>query len=100
MGTKMFPDRIEKAMYKHPLVEQCCVIGIPDKERINYPKAFVVLKEDNHSPEITEEIKEVCRKRLPEYMVPEQIVIEKELPRTSRGKVDYRELEKRSIVKP
>lgn len=98
MVTKMFPDRIEKAMYKHPLVEQCCVIGIPDKERINYPKAFVVLKEDNHSLEITEEIKEVCRKRLPEYMVPEQIVIEKELPRTARGKVDYRELEKRSIV--
>ncbi|MBQ9248843.1 MAG: acyl--CoA ligase [Oscillospiraceae bacterium] len=93
--TKMFPDRIEKVIYKHPAVELCCVIGIPDEKRINYPKAFVVLKkEELNKNRITEEILQICREELPNYMVPDGIEYRSELPRTPRGKIDYRELER------
>lgn len=91
--TKLFPDRIEKAVYTHPSVELCCVIGIEDKDRINYPKAYVVLKDRNKSGMIKEEIMEICREQLPEYMVPEDIQFMNDLPRTPRGKIDYRALE-------
>ncbi len=94
-ATKMFPDRIGKAIYQHPAVELCCVIGVPDEARINYPKAFVVLKnEDRDREQIREEILQICREELPDYMVPDEIEYRSELPRTPRGKIDYRALEK------
>ena len=91
-ATKMFPDRIEKAIFKHSNVEQCCVIGVPDEERVNYPKAFVVLK--NKGEDSTNEILEICNDSLPEYMVPVEVVYLNDLPRTAARKIDYRALEK------
>ena len=93
--TKMFPDRIEKVIYAHRSVELCCVIGIPDQERINYPKAFIVLKEKTQSDleRIKAEIQDICKINLPNYMIPNEIVFVDDLPRTSRGKIDYRALE-------
>ena len=92
--TKIFPDRIEKVIYKHEDVALCCAIGISDDERINYPVAFVVLKSGARNKEqISEEILAICKKELPDYMLPENIVYRDDLPRTPRGKVDYRALE-------
>lgn len=95
--TKIFPDRIEKVLYDNPAVDLCCVIGIPDKQRINYPKAFVVLKKGiEESEQTTNSIIESCKAKLPEYMIPDEIEYRIELPRTERGKVDYRALEKQT----
>ena len=93
-ATKMFPDRIEKAINKHPSVFLSCVIGIKDADRINYPKAFVELKpECEATEELKIEIIQHCKEELPDYMVPVEIEYISEMPRTSRGKVDYRALE-------
>ncbi len=98
--TKMFPDRIEKAIYNHSGVELCCVVGIPDIERINYPKAYVTLKQkscnESDKRRIEKEIVDICKQNLPDYMVPDEIEIIDDLPRTPRGKIDYRSLEERS----
>ncbi len=92
--TKLFPDRVENTICTNSLVEICCVIGVPDEERINYAKAFVVLKEGSVSNQETKEsILDTCRQCLPGYMVPGEIEFRTDLPRTSRGKVDYRALE-------
>ena len=88
-------SKIEKAVMEHPAVELCCAIGVTDETRINYAKVYVVLAEGYEASEkLTNEILAVCHKKLPEYMVPEEIVYRKDLPRTDRGKVDYRALEK------
>ena len=93
--TKVFPDRIEKAIGKSPLVELCCVVGVPDPDRINYPKAFVVLKKGvEKSAEAEKDILDICRQALPGYMIPDEIAFRDDLPRTDRGKVDFRALEK------
>ncbi len=93
--TKMFPDRIEKAVLEHPAVALCCVIGVPDESRIHSAKAVIVL---NHGYKATEQLSQEiignCKNVLPEYMIPEVIEYRNELPRTERGKVDYRALEK------
>ena len=92
--TKMFPDRIEKAVLKHPSVRLCCVIGVEDEKRIHYPKAIIVLNcSYEKSDATTAEILATCKENLPNYMVPEMIEYRDDLPRTSRGKVDYRALE-------
>ncbi|MBR0540830.1 MAG: acyl--CoA ligase [Clostridia bacterium] len=95
ISAKMYPDRIEKAAYKHSSVQLCCAIGVPDPKRNLIPKLFVVLKPDIvASNELTDEIIEICKLELPNYMVPESIEYRTELPRTPRGKIDYRALEK------
>ena len=92
--TKMFPDRIEKALYADTRVELCCVVGVHDDNRINYPKAIVVLKIGCPKDEVTKQgIIKSCSGYLPEYMIPDEIEFRDELPRTARGKVDYRALE-------
>lgn len=92
--TKIFPDRIEAVLSKHPAVEICCVISVPDEERINYPKAFLVLRKGiEESEQLLSEIFDACHTELPEYIVPEEITIVDDLPRTPRGKIDYRALE-------
>ena len=44
-GFKVYPRRIEEALYEHPAVEEVTVIGIPDAYRGEAPKAFVKLKD-------------------------------------------------------
>lgn len=91
--TKMFPERIERAIQKCNEVKLSCVIGIKDPERIRYPKAFVELKAGVEDKQLAEEhIKEVCKKNLPDYQIPEEIEFIDKLPRTSRGKIDYKAL--------
>lgn len=93
--TKMFPDRIEKVLMKNPAVSLCCVIGIPDEVRVNYPRAYVILNEGYvESQQTTETLLAYCEDELPEYMIPEEIIYRNDFPRTSRGKVDYRALER------
>lgn len=89
--TKLFPDRIEKAIYSDPAVDLCCVVGIPHEARINYPKAFIVLKNGSmQDDDIRQGIINRCKELLPDYMIPEEIEFRADLPRTSRGKIDYR----------
>ena len=91
--TKLFPDRIEKVINSHPAVNLCCVIGVPDHTRINYAKAVMELNEGfTQSDELKGEIRSFCQGKLPEYQIPDEIEFIAELPRTERGKVDYRAL--------
>ena len=93
--TKMFPDRIEKVVMKHAAVALCCVIGIPDPARTFYPRAYVILNEGySETQQMTDELLDFCKEDLPDYMLPEEIRYCREFPRTSRGKVDYRALER------
>lgn len=93
--TKMFPDRMEKAVLQHPAVGLCCTIGIPDEERINFARAYVVLNPGYaQTSELLKEIRAYCNEALPEYMIPDEIIFREDLPRTDRGKVDYRALER------
>lgn len=94
IATKLFPNRIEMVIRKHQAVESCCVIGRHDENRINVAKAFIVLKSGCiESDEIKQEIINLCKNELPQYMWIEELEFRKSLPRTPRGKVDFRALE-------
>ena len=43
-GENVFPREVEEALYTLPQVEECAVIGVPDKEWGERIVAFVVLK--------------------------------------------------------
>jgi len=69
----------------HPKVEEAAVIGIPDEEWGEQPRAIVVLKQG----EVTtaEEIVEYCREGLSSFKRPRSVVFVDELPHNPMGKV-------------
>lgn len=96
-GFKVFPVLIDKVVLKHEAILQSCTVGIKDEVHAQgkLPYVYVVLHKQYKKldGEIKIQIKEYCRKELPEYMQPVGIDFLNELPLTPVGKVDYRKLE-------
>lgn len=89
-GENVYPVEIEKALYEHPAVAQCAVVGAPDDQWGEVGKAFVVIKPGASVTE--EELIGHCRARLARYKVPKAIEFISALPLSAAGKILKREL--------
>ena len=96
--SKIFPDRVEEVLMAIPGVEACCVVGVPNERRITVAVAFVQPDEGGGKDgRLKDRIFEACSMQLPPYMMPEQVTFIAEMPRTERGKTDYRALERKAM---
>ena len=84
-GENISPEEVENALYSHPKVEEAAVIGVPDPEWGQIPKAIVVLKKGQTATEA--EIMEHCRVKLASFKRPRSVVFVNELPRNTMGKI-------------
>ena len=84
-GENISPEEVENVLYSHPAVEEAAVIGVPDPEWGQQPRAVVVLKKGKKAT--PDELIEYCRERLSSFKRPRSVVFIDELPRTSTGKV-------------
>lgn len=89
-GENISPEEVENAIYSHPAVEEAAVIGVPDPEWGQEPKAIVVLKKGAQAT--AEEIMEHCRKKLASFKRPRAVVFVDELPRNQMGKILKKDL--------
>ena len=81
----VYPREIEDILYEHPDVRLCAVIGKPDPEVGEVPKAFIVLKD---GARVTgEEIMGFVKERVASYKQIREVEFRKELPISSAGKV-------------
>ena len=92
-GYNVYPSHIEEIIEQHPYVLQCTVVGVPHPYKQQVPKAFIVLRDGVNSIFAKAEIRDYCRKNLAKYMVPNEFVFRKSLPKTKIGKVDFKKLE-------
>lgn len=91
-GENVYPVEIEKALYEHPAVLQCAVIGVFDEKWGEVGRAYVVKRA---GMEVSEgELLEVCKARLSKYKIPKSIVFLDALPVSAAGKILKRELKK------
>ena len=90
-GYNVFPNEIEDYLSSHPDIHEAGIIGVPDKNRGEYIKAFVVTKDKKL---VASDVISFCKKGLTEYKVPKQVVFIDELPKTNVGKILRRELRK------
>jgi long-chain acyl-CoA synthetase len=89
-GFKVYPRRIEDALYEHAAVAECCVVGVPDAYRGEAPKAYVRLKEGEVATAM--ELMAFLRPKLSKLELPSAIEFRDELPKTMIGKLSKKEL--------
>jgi len=89
-GENVYPVEIEQALYRHPAVHQCAVIGVPDPKWGEVGKACVVLKPGAVASE--EELLAFLREHLASFKVPKSVVFADALPKTGAGKIDKKAL--------
>jgi acetyl-CoA synthetase len=92
-GYRIGPGEIEDCLLRHPAVAMVAVVGIPDPDRTEIVKAFVVPAAGVvPSAELTAELQSFVRERLAAHEYPRAIDYLAELPLTATGKVMRREL--------
>ena len=84
-GENISPEEVEAVLRTYPKVEEAAVIGIPDEEWGEQPRAIVVLKQGEVAT--GEEIMEYCRKGLASFKRPRSVAFVDELPRNQMGKI-------------
>ena len=83
-GENTSSIEIEDALYQHPAVIAAAVVAAPDAKWGEVPCAFIETREDLTLSK--QEIIDHCRKLLASFKVP-KIIVFKELPKTSTGKI-------------
>jgi long-chain acyl-CoA synthetase len=89
-GYNIYPRNVEEAIYLHPAVTECAVVGLPDPYRGQTVKAYVRLTDgaslDAHG------LLEFLKDKLSPIEMPKQIEFRGELPKSAIGKILKKEL--------
>jgi len=96
-GYNVYPRMIEEALYQHPAVAEAVVIGIPDANKGQVPKAFVTLREGHAVTE--EELHKFLAGHVSPIERPRQIEFRDQLPKTLVGKLSKKELVAEELAK-
>ncbi|MDE2610940.1 MAG: AMP-dependent synthetase, partial [Burkholderiales bacterium] len=87
-GYRIGPGPIEDCLLGHPAVRMAAVIGVPDRERTEIVKAFVVLNPDyKPSDALVKEIQMHVKTRLAAHEYPREVSFVDALPMTTTGKI-------------
>jgi len=82
---------LESALMAHPKIKEAAVIAIPDKKWIEKPLASIVLV-NNEDKVLDEELMEFLSRDFVKYQIPKNYVYLNEVPKTSVGKFDKKEI--------
>jgi long-chain acyl-CoA synthetase len=92
-GEKVSPIEVENTIYKIGGIKEVAVIGIPDVILGESIIAFVTTYDQVVIEE--KEIQRECMAQLEPFMVPQKIIILPEMPKSTNGKIDKKELKNR-----
>jgi len=81
---------VEEAIYRHPAVAEVTVVGVPDADKGEVPKAFVRLKQGEVLT--AEELLAFLEDKLSPIERPRQVEFRDALPKTMIGKLSKKEL--------
>lgn len=94
-GFRIEPGEIEAALLLHPEVREC-VVGVTadaSEDATDEHKrlvAFVAANEPGttETPAFSRQLREFLKQKLPDYMLPQRIMMLQHLPRSPNGKID------------
>ncbi|HEX8363774.1 MAG TPA: AMP-binding protein [Allosphingosinicella sp.] len=87
-GYNIAAPEVENALYSHPAVQECAVIGAPCEERGQRVKAFVVLA-PGYAPDagVAAALQEHVKAVIAPYKYPRDVEFVASLPKTATGKL-------------
>ncbi|BAY05184.1 amino acid adenylation domain-containing protein [Anabaena cylindrica PCC 7122] len=92
-GFRIELGEIEAVLNQHPNLKAAKVItreDIPGDKRL---VAYIISKSNQNSPsEISHQLREYLKQKLPDYMIPSAFVVLESFPLTTNGKIDCRSL--------
>ncbi len=89
-GENVYPREVEEVIYKVPGVQECAVIGVPDKEWGERVTAFIV-EQPGQKVDVAG-LKSFLKARLSPFKVPKEFIVKSDLPKSAAGKILKREL--------
>jgi fatty-acyl-CoA synthase len=92
-GFKVWPAEVEALMFRHPAIQEACVIAARDAYRGETVKAVVVLRPAFKGKVSEDEIVAWCRDNMAVYKVPRIVRFADALPKSGSGKVMWRSLQ-------
>jgi fatty-acyl-CoA synthase len=92
-GFKVWPAEVEAQMYRHPAIQEACVIAAKDEYRGETVKALVVLREAHKGKVTADDIIEWTRANMAHYKCPRIVQFVDSLPKSATGKVQWRVLQ-------
>jgi len=98
-GMNVYPAQVEDILYRHPEVQEACIIGVPDEAQVQVVKGVVVLKDPSKaSPAMEKTLIDHCRDHLIKWSCPREIEFRDSLPKTLVGKSAFTVLEQEEIA--
>ena len=85
-GIWLSPFEVEQALVEHPSVLEAAVVPYRDKDGLEKPRAFVVLK-DGENADCVDTLKDFVKDRIGKWKYPRKVDIVTDLPKTATGKI-------------
>ena len=98
-GFKVWPAEVEALMFKHPAIQEACIISTKDAYRGESVKAVVVLRSTHKGQVSEQDIIDWCRETMAVYKVPRVVEFIDALPKSGSGKVMWRALQEAEMAK-
>ena len=92
-GFKVWPAEVEALMFKHPAIQEACIIATKDAYRGESVKAVVVLRASHKGQVSEQDIIDWCRDNMAVYKIPRAVQFADALPKSGSGKVMWRALQ-------
>lgn len=90
-GVNIYPKEVEQVLIHHPLIKEVAILGIADEQYGQRLIAYVEL--NNEGEQLTEiTLLEWLSLRIPRIHLPKDIIFVDQLPYTTLGKLDRKQL--------
>ena len=96
-GFKVWPAEVESLMFRHPAIQEACVIAAHDDYRGETVKAVVVLRAGQQGKVSDQDIIDWCRDNMAVYKAPRIVQFVDTLPKSGSGKVMWRALQEAEL---
>lgn len=97
-GFKVWPAEVEALMFRHPAIQEACIIATRDAYRGESVKAVVVLRQDHKGQVSEQDIIDWCRENMAVYKMPRAVSFVDALPKSGSGKVMWRALQEAEMA--
>jgi len=91
-GHSVYPTEVEALLYEHEAILECGVIGLPDPEAGEIPKAYIVLKKEYRGKITEQDIIDWAKENMAKFKYPRIVEFIKQIPKSTIGKVLHRKL--------